>query len=60
VAAGWFLVVVAAGLVARPGLPVLAGVPWLVVAGLYCTFCGWSYRDLVAARPGQVRSAAAR
>lgn len=60
VAAGWFLVVIAAGLVARPGLPVLAGVPWLVVAGLYCTFCGWSYRDLVAARPGQVRSAAAR
>lgn len=60
VAAGWFLMVVAAGLVARPGLPVLAGVPWLVVAGLYCTFCGWSYRDLVAARPGQVRSAAAR
>jgi hypothetical protein len=60
VAAGWFLVVVAAGLVARPGLPVLAGLPWLVVAGLYGTFCGWSYRDLVAARPGQVRSAAAR
>jgi hypothetical protein len=60
VAAGWFLVVVAAGLVARPGLPALAGVPWLVVAGLYCTFCGWSYRDLVAAGPGQVRSAAAR
>jgi hypothetical protein len=59
-AAGWFLVVVAAGLVARPGLPVLAGLPWLVVAGLYCTFCGWSYRDLAAARPGQVRSAAAR
>lgn len=60
VAAGGFLVVVAAGLVARPGLPVLAGLPWLVVAGLYCTFCGWSYRDLVAARPAQVRSAAVR
>jgi hypothetical protein len=60
VAAGWFPVAVGAGLVARPGLPALAGVPWLVVAGLYCTFCGWSYRDLVAARPGQVRSAAAR
>ena len=55
VAAGWFLVVVVAGLLARPGLPVLAGVPWLVVAGLYCTFCGWSYRDLVAASPGRQR-----
>ena len=55
VAAGWFLVVGAAGLLARPGLPVLAGMPWLAVAGLYCTFCGWSYRDLVAASPGRQR-----
>ena len=55
VAGGWFLVVGAAGLLARPGLPVLAGVPWLAVAGLYCTFCGWSYRDLVAASPGRQR-----
>jgi hypothetical protein len=55
VAAGWFLVATGAGLVSRPGLPALAGLPWLVVAGLYCTFCGWSYRDLVAARPGPRR-----
>ena len=55
VAAGWFLVVVGAGLVARPGLPALAGVPWLVVAGLYCTFCSWSYLDLVASSPGRQR-----
>jgi hypothetical protein len=55
VAAAWFLLVVAAGLVARPGLPVLAGLPWLVVAGLYCMFCGWSYRELVAASPGRQR-----
>jgi hypothetical protein len=60
VASGWFLVVAGAGLVGRPGLPALAGVPWLVVAGLYGTFCGWSYRDLVAARPGPARSAGAR
>ena len=60
VAAGWSLVVTGAGLVAHPGLPALAGLPWLTVAGLYCTFCGWSYRDLVAARPGQVRSAGGR
>jgi hypothetical protein len=55
VAAGWFLVVGGAGLLARPGLPVLVGVPWLVVAVLYCTFCGWSYRDLIAASPGRQR-----
>jgi hypothetical protein len=55
VLAGWFLVVVAAGLVARPGLPALDGLPWLVVAGLYSMFCGWSYRDLVAASPGRQR-----
>jgi hypothetical protein len=60
VAAAWFPVVIGAGLLARPGLPVLAGLPWLAVAGLYCTFCGWSYRDLVAASPGQVRAAGAR
>jgi hypothetical protein len=56
VAAAWFPVVIGAGLLARPALPVLAGLPWLAVAGLYCTFCGWSYRELVAASPGQVRS----
>jgi hypothetical protein len=55
VAAAWFLVVGTAGLLARPGLPLLTGVPWLVVAGLYCTFSGWSYRDLVAASPGRQR-----
>jgi hypothetical protein len=55
VAAGWFLVVVGASLVARPGLPALAGLPWLVVAGLYCTFCGWSYRNLVTSSPGRQR-----
>jgi hypothetical protein len=55
VVAGGFLVVIAAGLLGRPGLPVLAGVPWLVVAGLYSTFCGWSYRDLVASSPGRQR-----
>jgi hypothetical protein len=60
VAAAWFPVVIGAGLLARPALPVLAGLPWLAVAGLYCTFCGWSYRDLVAASPGQVRAAGAR
>jgi hypothetical protein len=55
VAAGWFPVLVAAGLLAHPGLPVLAGLPWLVVAGLYCMFCGWSYRELVTASPGRQR-----
>jgi hypothetical protein len=55
VAAGWFPVLVAAGLLARPGLPVLAGLPWLAVAGLYCMFCGWSYRELAAASPGRQR-----
>ena len=54
-AACWVLVVAAAGLVGRPGLPAVAGLPWLVVTGLYCTFCGWSYRDLVAASPGRQR-----
>jgi hypothetical protein len=55
VAAGWFPVLVAAGLLARPGLPVLAGLPWLVVAGLYCMFCSWSYRELVTASLGRQR-----
>jgi hypothetical protein len=55
VAAAWFPVVIGAGLLARPALPVLAGLPWLAVAGLYCTFCGWSYRELVAASPGRQR-----
>jgi hypothetical protein len=55
VAAGWFPVLVVAGLLAHPGRPVLAGLPWLVVAGLYCMFCGWSYRELVTASPGRQR-----
>jgi hypothetical protein len=59
VAGGWFLVLDAAGLLTRPGLPVLAGVPWLAVAALYSTFCGWSYRDLVAASPGRQRQISA-
>jgi hypothetical protein len=50
-----FPVVIGAGLLARPALPVLAGLPWLAVAGLYCTFCGWSYRDLVAASASRQR-----
>jgi hypothetical protein len=44
----WAPVIVAAALPARPALPVLAGVPWLVIAGVYAAFCGWSYRDLLA------------
>jgi hypothetical protein len=48
VTAGWAPVPVAAALPARPALPVLAGVPWLVIAGVYTAFCGWSYRDLLA------------
>jgi hypothetical protein len=55
VAAALFPVVIGAGLLARPALPVLAGLPWLAVAGLYCTFCGWSYRDLVAASASRQR-----
>ncbi len=55
VAAAWFAAVVGIGLVARPALPVLAGLPWLAVAGLYCAFSGWSYRELVAASPGRQR-----
>ena len=47
------LVLVAAALPARPALPVLAGVPWLVIAGVYTAFCGWSYRDLLTMAPGQ-------
>jgi hypothetical protein len=55
VAAAWFPAVIGAGLLARPALPVLAGLPWLATAGLYCTFCGWSYRELVAASPARRR-----
>ena len=55
VAAAWFAAVIGAGLLARPALPVLAGLPWLAVAGLYCAFSGWSYRELVAASPGRQR-----
>jgi hypothetical protein len=51
IAVAWFPVVTGVALLAHPALPVLAGLPWLAVAGLYSTFCGWSYRDLIAARP---------
>ena len=39
----------------------LAGAPWLVIAGIYVALRGWSYRDLVAAGPrlaAALRSAA--
>ena len=55
VAAAWFAAVIGAGLLARPALPVLAGLPWVAVAGLYCAFSGWSYRELVASSPGRER-----
>jgi hypothetical protein len=42
---------IAAGLLARPALPVLAGIPWLVIAAVYTTFHGWSYHDLVESGP---------
>jgi hypothetical protein len=48
VTAGWYPVLLAAALPARPALPVLAGLPWLVIGGVYTAFCGWSYRDLLA------------
>jgi hypothetical protein len=50
----WAPVLVAAALPARPALPVLAGVPWLVIAGVYTAFCGWSYCDLLAMGAGKV------
>jgi hypothetical protein len=53
VTAGWTPVLVAAALPAGPALPVLAGVPWLLIGGVYTAFCGWSYRDLLAMGPGQ-------
>jgi len=49
----WAPVLVAAALPARPALPLLAGVPWLVIAAVYTAFCGWSYRDLLRMGPGQ-------
>jgi hypothetical protein len=49
VAAIWAPLLAAAALPARPDLPALVGVPWLVIAGVYAAFCGWSYRDLLAA-----------
>jgi 4-hydroxybenzoate polyprenyltransferase len=51
VAAAWAPVLVAAALPAAPGLPVLAGVPWLAISGVYATLRGWSYRDLLTASP---------
>jgi hypothetical protein len=53
VTAGWAPVLVTAAIPARPALPVLAGVPWLVIAGVYTAFCGWSYRDLLTIGAGQ-------
>ena len=53
VTAGWAPVLVAAALPARPALPVLAGLPWLVIGGVYAAFCGWSYRDLLGMGSGQ-------
>jgi hypothetical protein len=49
----WAPVLVAVALPAGPALPVLTGVPWLVIAGVYTAFCGWSYRDLLTMGPGQ-------
>ncbi len=42
---------IAAAALSRCALPLLAGAPWLVIAGIYVAFRGWSYRDLVAAGP---------
>ena len=53
VTAGWAVVLVAAALPARPALPVLTGLPWLVIGGVYTGFCGWSYRDLLGMGSGQ-------
>jgi hypothetical protein len=51
IAVAWFGVLIAAGEPVDPARAVLPGLPWLAVAGLYCAFCGWSYRDLVTASP---------
>ena len=47
----WFPALTGVARLAHPALPVPAALPWLAVAGLYSTFCGWSYRDLIAACP---------
>jgi hypothetical protein len=49
----WAPLLVAAALPAGPARPLLAGPPWLVIAGVYTAFCGWSYRDLLTMGPGQ-------
>jgi hypothetical protein len=51
IAVAWFGVLISAGRPANPPRAVLPGLPWLAVTGLYCAFCGWSYRDLVTASP---------
>jgi 4-hydroxybenzoate polyprenyltransferase len=51
VTAAWFGVTAGAGLLGRPALPLMAGLPWLAIAALYAAFTGWSYRDLIAASP---------
>jgi hypothetical protein len=51
IAGTWFGVLIAAGRPTGAARAILPGLPWLAVAGLYCAFCGWSYRDLVTASP---------
>jgi 4-hydroxybenzoate polyprenyltransferase len=52
IAAAWAPVLVATALAAAPGRPVLAGIPWLAISGVYAALRGWSYRDLLTASPG--------
>lgn len=47
-----------AALLSGMARPAIACAPWLVIAGLYSAFRGWSYRDLVA--PGPRLAAAVR
>lgn len=47
----WTPALIGAALLAHPALPVLAGIPWLVIASVYSAFHGWSYRDLVESGP---------
>ena len=56
--AAWAPALSGAALLAGMARPAIACAPWLVIAGLYSAFRGWSYRDLVA--PGPRLAAALR
>jgi 4-hydroxybenzoate polyprenyltransferase len=49
--AAWAPALAGAALLSGMARPAIACAPWLVIAGLYSAFHGWSYRDLVAPGP---------